>query len=343
MSSFGLLDWCILSIFFVGSLLLGSYFFKGQTNAEDYLLAGRRMAWFPVALSIVATNNSAGSYMGVPTYIYNKNFMFYFNNITLVLVTPLVIILFLNFYYRLKVFTAYEYLEKRFNPLVRTIASTLFVGLRLCWLAMMLYATSVALAEITGISRIACTLALGIGTSMYTMLGGMRGVIWTDVVQGSVFIFGIFVMGLFILMDFRWDVGEIYTLAAGAGRTRMFDFSLDPTVEVTFWGVLLGTSVINLASYGVDQVVLQRYLTAKDLRASRRSILIGNCCIDLPMSTGLYLVAVGIFSYFQKHPEVLPPDFHPDRVLPLLRDNGSSHGYRGPCHRRTHGRDHVKH
>ena len=108
MSNFGLLDWWILGLFFAGSLLLGSYFFKGQVNTEDYLLAGRRMPWFPVALSIVATNNSAGSYMGVPTYIYTNNFMFYFNNITLVLITPLVIVLFLNFYHKLKVFTAYE-------------------------------------------------------------------------------------------------------------------------------------------------------------------------------------------------------------------------------------------
>lgn len=317
MGHFGVVDWGILVVYFLGSVALGSYFAKKQKSTEDYLLAGRQMSWLPVAISIMATNTSAGSYMGIPTYVFGHNLMFYFSIVTLVLITPLVLKLFLKFYYNLKVYTAYEYLERRFNPLVRSIASVLFILLRLCWLAMMIYATSIALEEITGISQVACALALGLGTSLYTMLGGMEGVIWTDVAQGVVFMFGILAMALFILIDFKWDVGEIYSLASAAGRTRMFDFSLDPTVEVTFWGVILGFAVINLCSYGVDQVVMQRYLTAKDLRTSRRSI-IANACIDFPTTTVLFLVAVGIFSYFQKHPEVLPQDFNPDRVMPFF-------------------------
>lgn len=317
MGDFGLLDWTVLGVYFLGSIALGSYFARGQKNTEDFLLAGRQMSWLPVAISIMATNTSAGSYMGIPTYVFTKNLMLYFNILTLVLITPLVITLFLKFYRNLKVFTAYEYLERRFNPLVRSIASILFMFLRLCWLAMIIFATSFALSEVTGISQVACALALGLGTSLYTMLGGMEGVIWTDVAQAAVFVLGIFLMALFILIDFSWDIGEIYSLAAAAGRTQMVDFSLDPTVEVTFWGVILGFSVINLASYGVDQVVLQRYLTAKDLHASRKSI-IANACIDFPTTTMLFLVAVGIFSYFQKHAGALPHDFNPNRVMPFF-------------------------
>lgn len=317
MGQFTIVDWAVLAIYFMGSIALGAHFGRKQKNAEDYLLAGRKMSWLPVAISIMATNTSAVSYMGIAAYVFQKNVMLYMVIITLVLITPLVIWLFVGFYYNLKVYTAYEYLEKRFSPQVRSIASVLFIVLRLCWLATMIYATSIALAEITGASLLLCALALGIGTSLYTVIGGMEGVIWTDVAQAVVFLSGILCMGAVVLVDFGWDIGQIYSIAEAAGRTRLFDFSLNPTVEVTFWSTLFGYSVINLASYGVDQVVLQRYFTAKDLATSRRSI-IGNACIDAPSSTALFLVAIGIFAYLQKHRDILPPDFNPDRVLPFF-------------------------
>ena len=317
MGHFGALDWTVLAIYFLGSIALGAYFGGRQKNAEDFLLAGRKMSWLPVAISIMATNTSAVSYMGVAAYVFKKNLMLFPNIITLVLITPLVLYLFVNFYYNLKVYTAYEYLEKRFSPFVRSIASILFIFLRLCWLATMIYATSIALAEITGISQVYCGLALGLGTSLYTMVGGMEGVIWTDVAQAAVFVVGIFFIGTFVLVDFGWDVGQIYSIAHSAGKTRMVDLSIDPTVEVTLWGVLLGYSVINLASYGVDQVVLQRYFTAKDLQTSRRSV-IANAFIDAPTTSSLFVIAIGIFAYFQKHSELLPRNFNPDRILPYF-------------------------
>ena len=317
MGQFGALDWTVLAIYFRGSIALGAYFGGRQKNAEDFLLAGRKMSWLPVAISIMATNTSAVSYMGVAAYVFKNNLMLFPSIITLVLITPLVLYLFVNFYYNLKVYTAYAYLEKRFSPFVRSIASILFIFLRLCWLATMIYATSIALAEITGISQVYCGLALGLGTSLYTMVGGMEGVIWTDVAQAAVFVVGIFFIGTFVLVDFGWDVGQIYSIAHAAGKTRMVDLSIDPTVEVTLWGVLLGYSVINLASYGVDQVVLQRYFTAKDLQTSRRSV-IANAFIDAPTTSSLFVIAIGIFAYFQKHSEVLPRNFNPDRILPYF-------------------------
>lgn len=317
MGHFGALDWTVLAIYFIGSIALGSYFGRRQHDTEDFLLAGRKMSWLPVAISIMATNTSAVSYMGVAAYVYKQNLMLYPNIITLVLITPLVLYLFVNFYYNLKVYTAYEYLEKRFNPLVRSIASVLFIFLRLCWLATMIYATSIALAEITGVSQVYCSLALGLGTSLYTVAGGMEGVIWTDVAQAAVFIAGIFFIGGYVLMDFGWDIGQVYAVADAAGKTRMADWTLDPTVDITVWSVVSGYIVINLASYGVDQVVLQRYFTAKDLRTSRRSV-IANAFIDAPTSTLLFLISAGIFAYFQKHADQLPANFNPDRVLPFF-------------------------
>ena len=130
MGHFGALDWTVLAIYFLGSIALGAYFGGRQKNAEDFLLAGRKMSWLPVAISIMATNTSAVSYMGVAAYVFKNNLMLFPNIITLVLITPLVLYLFVNFYYNLKVYTAYEYLEKRFSPFVRSIASILFIFLR---------------------------------------------------------------------------------------------------------------------------------------------------------------------------------------------------------------------
>jgi sodium-coupled monocarboxylate transporter 8/12 len=181
----------------------------------------------------------------------------------------------------------------------------------------MIHTTAIALSEITGISQAYCVLALGLGTSFYTVLGGMEGVIWTDVAQAIVFVGGILSIAAFILADFGWDVGAIHAVAASAGRTRMADWRLDPMIDVTVWSTMTGFFVINLASYGADQVVLQRYFTAKNVRASRRSV-IANACIDAPTTTLLFLVAIGIFSYFQKHADLLPAGFNPDRVLPYF-------------------------
>jgi len=158
---------------------------------------------------------------------------------------------------------------------------------------------------------------LGLGTSVYTVLGGMEGVIWTDVAQAAVFIAGIFFIGAHVLADFGWDVGQIYAIADAAGKTRMANWKPDPTIDVTVWSVVAGYTVINLASYGVDQVVLQRYFTAKDLATSRRSV-IANAFIDVPTSTLLFVISIGIFAYFQKHADQLPANFSPDRVLPYF-------------------------
>ncbi|MDW8169275.1 MAG: hypothetical protein RML74_12450 [Acidobacteriota bacterium] len=218
--------------------------------------------------------------------------------------------LFANTYYRLDLFTAYEFLERRFSYGLRAAASLLFILLRLCWLATAIYATAVAVSQIAGISLPAAIFILGGSTCLYTALGGMRAVIWTDVAQFLVFTTAILAMSGVILKAFQWDIGAIWALAEAGGRTGLANFSFS-LQEVTLWNVLIGYFFINLASYGVDQVILQQYLTAKNIEQSRRSLW-ANAVVGVLIMIPLFFLGLGFYAFYTKRGLVIEPD----RVIP---------------------------
>lgn len=310
MRSFSPLDFGVVIAYLLGCLLLGGFFARQQRDTRDFLLAGRQMSWLPIALSIVAADLSAISFMGVPAYVLKYNLMLLPGLATLPLVVPIVIRLFANTYYRLELFTAYEFLERRFSYGLRAAASLLFILLRLCWLAAALYATAVAVSQITGLRRPLAILILGGSTCLYTALGGMRAVLWTDVAQFLVFTTAIFAMFGTIVRAFQGDIGAIWAIAEAGGRTAVVDLSVSLR-EVTLWNVLIGYFFINLASYGVDQVILQQYLTAKDLEQSRRSLW-ANAVVGVFIMIPLFLLGLGFYAFYTKQGLAIEPD----RVIP---------------------------
>ena len=318
------LDYAVLVTYLLGIVALGSSFAHRQRNTQDFFLAGRRMSWFPVALSIIASDFSAISFLGTPSYVFKYNMLLLPGLLVLpMVVVPLVIWLFMGVFYNLRLITAYEYLERRFTGGLRAAASLLFILMRLSWLATAIYATSVALSQISGLSVSAGVLIIGVTTSLYTALGGMRAVIWTDVAQFFVFTSTIFTLCIVLLEGFNWNAWRIWQIAESAGRTRVFDFSLSLT-NVTFWSVVIGYVCINLASYGADQVIVQRYLTTKDFRQARRSMM-GNAALVIPVMMPLFFVGVGLYAYYQTEKIAIQPD----RVLPYFVVTKLPHGLAG--------------
>ena len=188
MAGFQLVDYRIVAAYVAGVTFLGSRFASRQRNARDFFLAGRSMRWFPMVLSVIATDFSAISFLGAPGYVVAHDIVIDAQVLTFFWVLPLSFYLFVRFFHRLELISAYEYLERRFSVALRTACSLLFICVRAGWMAPALYATGLALAEATSLPFWACVAIIGVLTTIYATLGGMRAVIWTDVVQFFVFI-----------------------------------------------------------------------------------------------------------------------------------------------------------
>jgi SSS family transporter len=326
--AFTTFDWSILIAYMAVTLLIGFSFYRRQGSSSDFFLAGRGMSWFPIAISIMATDLSAISYMGVPALVYQKDLKYFLGIVVLSGTMVVISVLFVPIFFRLKLFTVYEYLEGRFNVAVRSFASMLFLGGRTAWLANTIYVPALALAEITGLNVYLTILICGVVTTSYTILGGMQAVIWTDFLQFFVLVGGALVMLYVVMATFGFDIGEVWAVASVGGHTRLVDFSLDPNREFTFWGILIGLFVYNLASYSSDQIIVQRYLTTKSLKDTARAVL-GNAVMILPTMTILYLCGVGFVAYYAQHPELAGTLTSPDRILPHFTVNVLPTGLRG--------------
>ncbi|MEZ5344951.1 MAG: sodium/solute symporter [Pyrinomonadaceae bacterium] len=325
---FSMLDWIVVAAYLGLVIVIGTSFYRKHKDAKDYLLAGRTMSWFPIAISIIATDLSALSYLGVPALVYKTDLKYMSTAFTTPFQMALVVIIFVPLLYRLNIYTVYGYLEGRFNKEVRLAAAILFMGGRWAWLATMTFATSVVLTEITGMNTVLAILICGLGTTFYTFLGGMEAIVWTDFMQFFVLVGGAVAIIIFILYGFGGDVGQIWSIAENAGHTKMFDFSTDFRAEFTFWGLLFGGLVYQISTYGTDQLNVQRYFATKDLKSTIWAAM-GSAIILLPVLLLLYAIGIGFVAYYQTNPELAGTLTNPDRVMPHFTVNILPDGLRG--------------
>ena len=314
MQGFTALDNAVLIFYIVLVVGMGSFFFRGQHNTEDYFLAGRRMPWVAVGISIFATLFSAISLLGSPGWVYDNDLTLGLTLVTIPICTPIVIWVFLPFYHRLRVFTAYEYLERRFNPSVRLASSLLFLFMRGSYLAVVIYAPSLVLSTVTGLELKWTIFIIGGLATLYTLLGGMKAVIWTDVVQVTVLFGGLIMVTAVLILRVDGGVGEIVAVASQDGPFHV-ETSWGTWAEVTLWAVLVNGFFIHLSMYGVDQMTLQRCLTTPTLRAGRNSMLL-NAIMVLPAALLLLFVGGALYVFYQQFPARLGEGLRGDAVLP---------------------------
>ena len=180
---FSFLDYSIMLIYILIMVGIGVWVGRGQKSTKEYFLAGRSMGWFPIGISTIASLYSAISYMGGPSEYRTHDLKITVGMLSMIPTALVVMYVFMPFYHRLQVYTAYEYLEKRFNLSVRLLTSAFFVFWRILWMATAVYVPSLVLNTITGLPLIPMILAVGVIATLYTVVGGMRAVIWTDVAQ----------------------------------------------------------------------------------------------------------------------------------------------------------------
>ena len=296
-TDFGFINYLVLILYFVATILIGGYFFREQKTTRDYFLGGRTVPWYAVAASISATVFSSITYIGAAAETFHNNLSLWLTTLPVLYVTPIVMFLILPFFYNLNVYTAYEYLEKRFDLKTRTFASILFLLLRCFYTSFIIYAISIALSVVMDFDLTMTILTLGIISALYTMLGGIKGVIWSDFLQFIVLLCGILLSAILLTNRVDGGIETIYRIAGDAGKLKLLDFSLDFTTPVTVMGALVGSFFYNLALYGTDQVVLQRYLTTKSLRESRRSLFL-NAAYILPIGFLNYAIGAAIFVFY---------------------------------------------
>jgi solute:Na+ symporter, SSS family len=296
------LDWTVLVSYVVCIVSFGVWAGRGNKKIDDFFLAGRRMRWWAIGLSVMATQISAITFVGTTGQAYTDGMRFLVVYFGLPFAMVILCLTLVPFFYRAQVFTAYEYLERRFDARTRTLTSCLFLLSRGLSVGVTLYAPSLVLSVLLGWSEAATIAFMGGGTIVYVIYGGNKSVIWTDVVQMAVIWFGIFLcfgMALTRLPD-TVRVTDALALAQATGRLRIMNPSPSLTAPYTLWsGVIAGTFLM-LSYFGCDQSQVQRYLSGSSLTQSRLSLLF-NAFLKVPMQFLILLTGVLVFVFYNFH------------------------------------------
>jgi Na+/proline symporter len=295
-------DWVVLAVYLVAIVAFGLWVGRGTRGTLDFFLAGREMRWWAAGLSVMATQVSAITFVGTTGQAYTKGMgfiAFYFGLPFAMIVLSLTVV---PFFYRARVVTAYEYLERRFDARTRTLTSLLFLLSRGLAVGVTLYAPSLVLSVVLGWSEPVTIALMGGTTIAYVAYGGNRSVIWTDVVQMALIWFGILVcVGVAIArLPAEVGLGDALALAQTAARLETVDLSLDPAKPYTLWSGLVGGMFLAMAYFGCDQSQVQRYLSGRSLTESRLSLLF-NAFLKVPMQFLILLTGVLVFVFFHFH------------------------------------------
>lgn len=309
-------DLIVIVVYLAAMTLVGTLFYDRDADTKDFFLASRSVSWIPLGICIVATDFSAVSYLGSPAFVFQRDLQALPMNFVQVLVVLLLVVpLIIPFYNRLQVFTSYEFLERRFDSRVRTTAGCLFLLLRSLYLGVVLYAPSLAISAVTGLPLTQSILFMGVLTTIYSAAGGMRAVIWTDLLQFATIIIGMAALAYSAASGIEGDWASIWQKASALNKTRLLDFSLDPTKEYTAWALLLGGSVIFLNTFGADQIIVQRYMTAKSLKECQNAMRL-KAAVSLTMALCLASIGLLFSVYYSQHPEELQGLARRDAILP---------------------------
>ena len=293
------LDWIIVVGYLVFVIYDGLKRSKDTDALEGYFLAGRSLPWWAVGLSVMATQMSAITLVGTTGQGYSDGMrfvQFYFGLPIAMIVLSVTLV---PFFYRAKVFTAYEYLERRFDKKTRALASLLFLVSRGLAVGVIISAPAVVLSIVLGWNLEFTALAIGVPTTLYTMFGGVQAVTWADVKQMVVIVGGVSAAVVALILGLPDGVGlsDAMHVAGATGRLTTIDFSLDLNETYTFWSGLLGGLFLMLGYFGCDQSQVQRYLTAQSVDAGRRSLLM-SAFWKIPLQALILLTGVLVFIFY---------------------------------------------
>ena len=293
------LDWIVVAVYLVWIVYDGLKRTENTNEVEGYFLANRSLPWWAVGLSVMATQLSAITLVGATGQGYADGMRFVQFYFGLPIAMVILSVTLVPFFYRARVFTAYEYLEQRFDLKTRTLASVLFLISRGLSCGAIIAAPAVILSIVLGWNLTLTIMAIGLPTVLYTMVGGVQAVTWTDVKQMVVIVAGVLaaVIMLIVGLPDHIGVGQALHLAGTAGRLNPIDFHFDWRQTYTFWSGLLGGLFLMLSYFGCDQSQVQRYLTAKSVAEGRHSLLM-SAFVKIPLQALVLLTGVLVFVFY---------------------------------------------
>ena len=295
---------------------MGFYFSKREKNTEAFFLGGRKIPWWAVGISIFGTSISAITYVAIPGAAFAGNWIGGFYSLGIVFLAPFVAFIYLPRLLTRPYVTAYEYLEIRFNLATRIYGSLAFGIFQLGRMAIVLYLPAIAMNAATGINIYFCIIAMGVLATLYTVLGGIEAVIWTDVIQSVVLLAGAILALVLIIMNIDGGLGTMIEMASAEDKFRIVQPGWAASEQV-LWVVIIGGICAAAYPSMADQTVVQRYLATSSPKEAAKALWV-NALMTLPMQLLFFGMGTALWVYYQTHAEALPADLQNDAILPFF-------------------------
>jgi len=295
-----LTDWIVLAVTLLTIVAYGIYKSSGSKNLDQYLVGGRSLPWYHIGLSVMATQASAITFLSAPGLAYADGMRFVQFYFGLPLAMIVLCITFVPIFHKLRVYTAYEYLEQRFDLKTRALTAFLFLLQRGLSTGITIYAPSIILSTILQINVVYTTLFIGTLVIFYTVYGGTKAVSYTQVLQMSIIFAGMFLAGVIVVKLLPDGVGfkNSLQLAGKLNHMNVIDWKFDPKNQYNVWSGLIGGFFLQLAYFGTDQSQVGRYLTGSSVGQSRIGLLM-NGLIKIPMQFLILLIGILVFTFYQ--------------------------------------------
>ncbi len=318
-----LIDWIVLGGTLAFIVLYGTYKTRHNKNVTDYLKGGNSSNWWTIGLSVMATQASAITFLSTPGQAFHDGMgfvQFYFG---LPIAMIIISMVFIPLYHKLKVFTAYEFLETRFDLKTRTLTAVLFLIQRGLAAGITIFAPAIILSAVLGWDLITLNIIIGLLVIIYTVSGGTKAVSITQKQQMAVIFAGMFLTFLLILNYLPLDISfkNAIELAGVNGKLDVLDFSFDFDNRYTFWSGIIGGTFLALSYFGTDQSQVQRYLSGKSVRESQMGLIM-NGLLKVPMQFFILLVGVMVFVFYQFNES--PLNFNPSAIEDVRNSKFSS-------------------
>lgn len=312
---FGWLNWFALFLYFMVVIWIGFLVSKKGHTSQDFFTASGQIPWWAAGLSIFGAQMSAITFMAIPAIVFATDWSLAIGSLMILAVVPIVIKFYVPFFRRLNVVSAYEYLEHRFNRNVRTLGSVSFILFQLGRMGIVLFLPSVAIASITGMNIYSCIAVTGAVCTVYTVLGGIKAVIWTDVLQVIILMGGALLCLFIAVANIEGGFGTVILQGLKDGKFTLFHTGWKPD-KLVLWVAIVGFFFLNIIPYTSDQTVVQKYLTVKDEGETSRGLWINGflALLTVPVFFGLGTI---LFVFYKENPAKIPSE-EIGQVLPYF-------------------------
>jgi len=322
-----ILDISIFFIYLIGIVLFGITFYKKNKSSSSFTLGNNNIPTWVISMSIFATFVSSISYLALPGQAYQSDWNAFAFSLSLPFASFMAVRFFVPLYRSINSPSAYTYLEMRFGPWAKIYVSIMYLLTQLMRTGTILFLLALTLNVILGWNMIIVIIITGLSVLIYSLLGGIQAVVWTDAIQGIILIAGALMCVIVIIFSMPEGPGQLFQIAAENHKFSLGSMKLGLTSS-TFWVVLIYGMFINLQNFGIDQNYIQRYMTASSEKEAKKSAVFGGL-IYVPVSLLFLFIGTSLFSFYSANPGVLPADIQPDRVFPYFIVNQLPSGLTG--------------